>query len=221
MIGPMSVMPGLPSSSQLFVAFGPGVRGGSLVNRNRLNNFANGVRLNNWRHDMSQLTEDLIAEWAGSPASITGYMHDHADEIQDAINGCINALLWATSAYADVADDGTITENLESDASFEDLNFDRDDFDHDSLVSLSREVIDFIGGNWADCLSYSRKRRYASGDGSVWTHLGHDLALTREGHGVGFWDRGLGVLGDRLTAACKPYGEFSLYLGDDGKVYLQ
>ena len=31
--------------------------------------------------------------------------------------------------------------------------------------------------------------------------LGHDLRMTAGGHGVGFWDRGLGDLGDRLTKA--------------------
>lgn len=29
--------------------------------------------------------------------------------------------------------------------------------------------------------------------------IGHDLTLTRNGHGAGFWDRGLGERGDRLT----------------------
>lgn len=36
---------------------------------------------------------------------------------------------------------------------------------------------------------------------------GHDFWLTRNGHGAGFWDRGYGELGDRLTRASKPYGE--------------
>lgn len=36
---------------------------------------------------------------------------------------------------------------------------------------------------------------------------GHDFALTRNGHGAGFWDRGYGKVGDDLTAACRPYGE--------------
>lgn len=36
---------------------------------------------------------------------------------------------------------------------------------------------------------------------------GHDFALTRNGHGAGFWDRGLGDVGDQLTALAKPYGE--------------
>lgn len=47
---------------------------------------------------------------------------------------------------------------------------------------------------------------------------GHDFALTRNGHGAGFWDRGLGDRGDRLTQASKPYGESTAWYSteDDG-----
>jgi hypothetical protein len=48
---------------------------------------------------------------------------------------------------------------------------------------------------------------------------GHDFWLTRNGHGVGFWDRGLGVAGDMLTRAANIYGSVDLYVGDDGKIY--
>ena len=50
--------------------------------------------------------------------------------------------------------------------------------------------------------------------------MGHDFALTRNHHGAGFWDRGLGVLGDQLTALSRPFGESDLYVGDDGKLYV-
>lgn len=56
-----------------------------------------------------------------------------------------------------------------------------------------------------------------------WEMAGHDFWLTRAGHGVGFWDRGLGELGDRLTALCGHGTQFpnlDPYLGDDGLVYL-
>lgn len=50
---------------------------------------------------------------------------------------------------------------------------------------------------------------------------GHDLWLTRNGHGAGFWD------GDWpepaatiLDRAAKALGETNLYLGDDGKLYF-
>lgn len=49
---------------------------------------------------------------------------------------------------------------------------------------------------------------------------GHDFWLTRNGHGTGFWDRGLPeAIGEALTKEAKSYGPCDLYVGDDGKVY--
>ena len=50
--------------------------------------------------------------------------------------------------------------------------------------------------------------------------LGHDLWLTRNHHGAGFWDRGYGPDGDRLTQLCKPMGTDDAYIGDDGTIHL-
>ena len=50
---------------------------------------------------------------------------------------------------------------------------------------------------------------------------GHDFWLTRNGHGVGFWDRGFGrKLGDELTDACKACKEVTIELGDDGELHF-
>ena len=49
---------------------------------------------------------------------------------------------------------------------------------------------------------------------------GIDFFLTRNHHGAGFWDRGLGPLGDKLTEHAHPYGEANLYLGDDNQLYF-
>lgn len=43
--------------------------------------------------------------------------------------------------------------------------------------------------------------------GQTLEQCGHDFILTRNGHGAGFWDRGYGAAGDRLTSAAKAYGE--------------
>src|SRR5688572_7502029 len=42
--------------------------------------------------------------------------------------------------------------------------------------------------------------------------IGHDFALTRNGHGTGFWDRGNGARGQWLSEKSKPYGETHLYV---------
>lgn len=49
--------------------------------------------------------------------------------------------------------------------------------------------------------------------------FGHDYYLTREGHGAGFWDRGLGALGDYLADIAKGMGSAD-YLSDNGEGVL-
>lgn len=51
--------------------------------------------------------------------------------------------------------------------------------------------------------------------------IGHDFWLTRNGHGAGFWDRGLGDVGDQLSEAARAHGAMDAYLGDDGDLYLE
>ena len=47
-----------------------------------------------------------------------------------------------------------------------------------------------------------------------WAHdpaqAGHDFALTRNGHGAGFWDHGAGEAGDALTESAEWFGEFNI-----------
>lgn len=59
--------------------------------------------------------------------------------------------------------------------------------------------------------------------------MGHDLWLTRNGHGCGFWDRDElkdvefaegGNLGDALADVARKMGESYVYLGGDGFIYL-
>lgn len=49
---------------------------------------------------------------------------------------------------------------------------------------------------------------------------GHDFWLTRNGHGAGFWDRGLDSLGDALSELARSFGETWITVGDDGELYL-
>lgn len=50
--------------------------------------------------------------------------------------------------------------------------------------------------------------------------MGHDFWLTRNRHGAGFWDRGLGRLGDKLTEVSQSFKECDLYIGDDGEIHI-
>lgn len=49
---------------------------------------------------------------------------------------------------------------------------------------------------------------------------GTDYWLTRNGHGAGFWDRGLGETGSRLSDMARLDGSRYAYKGDDEKLYI-
>lgn len=77
----------------------------------------------------------------------------------------------------------------------------------------------------ADCLSFleSLSEHFPGYSFDDIGRAGHDFWLNRNGHGSGFWDGDYEFNGedisDRLSDLAKTYGEFDLYIGDDGKVY--
>lgn len=71
----------------------------------------------------------------------------------------------------------------------------------------------------AECKAFQRDNA-ALLDGLDVSQCGHDFYLTRQHHGAGFWDRGLGEIGDRLTDAAHAFGEFWPYVGDDGMIHI-
>lgn len=95
-----------------------------------------------------------------------------------------------------------------------DENYSVDDF----TVEALRESID-------DCKPFQEtesdalEAAYGYGPSYGPESAGHDFWLTRNGHGAGFWDRGLGDVGGRLTQASKPYGSVDLMVYR-GKVTL-
>lgn len=77
----------------------------------------------------------------------------------------------------------------------------------ENLRELAADVIDFIDDNYTDLTGYVIHRGMRE---QGWASAGCDFALTRNGHGTGFWDRGLGERGDRLAEASRPYGTQSI-----------
>lgn len=80
-----------------------------------------------------------------------------------------------------------------------------DDIGTDSLEAMRTELADFVG---------LCEREGVSLDELAPEQVGHDFWLTRNRHGAGFWDRGLGATGDRLTELAHSYGESHLYVSD-------
>ena len=120
------------------------------------------------------------------------------------------AALWSSN---DNSDPETGGEPLDRNYSIEDIH-------PETMESMREECTDFVKANHTDLIEYKELRRNFAD--SQWTGealAGHDFWLTRNGHGAGFWDRGLDTLGDRLTKAAKLYSTVDLYIGDDGKVH--
>lgn len=91
-----------------------------------------------------------------------------------------------------------------------------EDFSDEANDSMRADVEDFVRSNWETLVAAQSERDEYYGA----SQAGHDFALTRNHHGAGFWDRGLGEVGDRLTANAHPYGSSSAYIGDDGCLYV-
>ena len=96
-----------------------------------------------------------------------------------------------------------------------DKNYCIGDIAEETQAEMEKDCLDFIEEVGVLYEEYVVKSRYG------YEGFGHDFWLTRNGHGAGFWDRGLGELGDMLSDAAKVYGSYDLYVGDDGKIYGQ
>ena len=83
-----------------------------------------------------------------------------------------------------------------------DDNYGPEDLTNKAKAEMRHDCKAFVRDNLADLL--------VSGLSPV--RAGQDFWLTRNGHGAGFWDEGIGDVGDRLTTASKPYGSVDLYV---------
>lgn len=117
-------------------------------------------------------------------------------DLERIIIGYVDAACWADLDQSER--EGAVEGELGAEA----YEYRVADLDDESLANVTEVCENFLNGNRELCEAYALE--YASPQGEdVWECLGHDLWLTQRGHGVGFWDRGLGELGDKLTEACK------------------
>lgn len=118
-------------------------------------------------------------------------------DIDSILHHYLTAALWSS-----------INEESETEEFF-DERFSIEDFDECTVNIAKNEIRAFL-------LLSPKGARKLSPD-----MIGHDFWLTRNGHGAGFWDRGLGKLGDKLTDASEKLGGVNHVFEDDGKVYIE
>ena len=108
------------------------------------------------------------------------------------------AALWSTQNM-----DNQEEEMLDANYSFEDV-------DEKTLEAMRKDIGKFIRENEEAIIE----------SGMDEEQLGHDLWLTRKGHGAGFFDRGYDDdVEKKLMDAARDLKGTNLYVGDDGKIH--
>lgn len=94
-----------------------------------------------------------------------------------------------------------------------DAHFSVEDFSPAALKRAENDVQRFFDSLKIKRL-YIEARTFADDD-----HIAHDLWLTRQGHGAGFWDGDYGNrLGKDLTKLCESYREVNLFVDEQGVI---
>lgn len=94
-----------------------------------------------------------------------------------------------------------------------DANYTLNDIAPDSMAKIVRDCAMFQELA-QDLLNQAYQGEYDA------EHAGHDFLFTRNHHGAGYWDRGLGEVGDKLTTATQLFREVNGY-AENGVVYYE
>jgi hypothetical protein len=129
--------------------------------------------------------------------------------VRAAIDGYIECLLWSESCRGELSHEHNTDDPSDCDASIDSADVELAVFAREAINS---DVEGFIDG--------AVEQRPDVFDGMDAAQIGHDFLLTRNRHGAGFWDRGLGERGEWLTEWAHTYGSTYAYIGDDGAVYV-
>lgn len=123
--------------------------------------------------------------------------------INEIINGYKEAFIFAESARDH---EGNFIEYL-----------DDYDFSPGADERIAQDVTAFINANLAAIAE-------AMSDGATAIQIGSDLHFTRNGHGIGFWNRPeiyTTNTANRLTNAAKFMPIVSAYIGEDNLIYIE
>ncbi|KAF1042231.1 MAG: hypothetical protein GAK35_02845 [Herbaspirillum frisingense] len=122
----------------------------------------------------------------------------------------------AAGLWSEADEDGEPLEN----------RFDMLDMHPDSVAKIKSECAAFLKAYPELCQvaarHYLQEAVHHPDAGSAEACLGHDFLLTRNGHGAGFWCRGMGEVGRALTDAVgynTPWPRLDFYKGDDGLIH--
>lgn len=143
-------------------------------------------------------------------------------DVDAIVKGYLDCQLWAQLDYDNPSCDCHASDPQNACHNYNlDKRYGLDDISADYVDRITGEIADIVVAHPLAVRMYlARLQRHGrSGDGmssaAANEQFGHDYYLTREGHGAGFWDRGLGELGQYLTNVSKWAGAAD-DLSDDG-----
>ena len=123
-------------------------------------------------------------------------------DLQKMVVGYMTCALWSSTGDND--------RPLDDDYSIHDIS-------DEAKESMEADCKAFLEANEATLL----ETEHNEGRWTQEEQWGHDLWLTRNGHGTGFWDRGhKEEIGEELTKKANEMGTSDIYVGDDGELYL-
>lgn len=126
-----------------------------------------------------------------------------AEQIETIVDAELATLLWSEHRVSPEGDDmGGFDEDYDSGDATPELR-----------TELANEL-DYVNDEGSPLLhdAISAYRDHYGSSEEWLSRFGHDMALTRNGHGAGFWDRGLpGDAGDVLTDWAKSLGSLRVF----------
>jgi len=185
---------------------------------NRLTNYETLTRNGFGRIATSPEKGDRYARRYGLKRVNLFYFNEHAGMIQRMVTGYKSAIMFTECEPGTDAEshDPENESALHGDISDSDFSDEMDSRIERDCAAFYIENLATLDSLW----EYVRENDvYIQGGLYGPYEAGIDFWLTRNGHGAGFWDRGLGELGDTLSAACDAFGEVCAYLGDDSRVH--
>lgn len=90
----------------------------------------------------------------------------------------------------------------------------------EAVERAAQECSRFQQEQAADLAEFYRLAATGADAGAPESLGGYCFWMSRVGAGVGFWDRGVGQVGDRLHEATDSFGHVDLYEGYDGQLYF-
>lgn len=142
------------------------------------------------------------------------HIDQKGNEIQSIVENQPSGMDTFTMAYLEAALWSSTDNADESGGEPLDKNYDFGDIADETKQQMIADCNSFQD-QAGDMIQVDVASRYSPDE-----QAGHDFWLTRNGHGAGFWD------GDwpepeatKLTDLSKTFGEYDLYVGDDGIIY--